>query len=55
MPLTFPENFKEFEPKRISVIPELIFKDENRAPALDEVREIINGLFFRSCHSLMDL
>ena len=46
MPLTFPENFKEFESKRISVIPELIFKDENRAPALDEVREISTVCFF---------
>ena len=48
MPLTFPENLKNFEPKRISVIPELVFKNEDRAPALNEMREIINGFFFRS-------
>lgn len=52
MSLAFPEYLKELEPKRITVIPEPVFEDVDCTPTFDEMWEIINCLFLRSCHNL---
>lgn len=53
MPLALPENFKNLEPKSITVIPEAGFKNVDRAPAFHIMRVIINCRSFWSCHNVV--